>query len=172
MSGIVPLADLISAAAEQRSAWLFDAIHREGAQATDLAAIQRQLLETFGQDAAAPDLSAAGMALMAGRQVSLPGAPRAAYQLIYRPNAGPGSAGRSEDVLALFLIRDEGQYLAFDSLGRPTPLQPDRLYQDDISRSADDEMAAMAWSDGPLLQVAIVETAEEAARLRPVLGAP
>ena len=74
--------------------------------------------------------------------------------------------------MALFLIRDEGQYLAFDSLGRPTPLQPDRLYQDDISRSADDEMAAMAWSDGPLLQVAIVETAEEAARLRPVLGAP
>ena len=73
----------------------------------------------------------------------------------------------------LFLAPDDGQYLSFDSVGRPRPLAPDLPIEGELpGRTPAQPSVVLVWSDGPVLHVACFEDAADADRLREAIGAP
>jgi hypothetical protein len=73
----------------------------------------------------------------------------------------------------LFLLRDEGQFLRFDSLGRPRPLAPGMAIEGSLpGRTPADPAVVVVWSDGPVLHLACFEDESDADRLRDAVGAP
>jgi hypothetical protein len=84
-----------------------------------------------------------------------------------------GIGDRRNSWLQLFLLPDDGQFLSFDSLGRPRPLVPELTIEDSLpGLMSEREAAVLVWSDGPVLHLACFPDADEAERLREAIGAP
>lgn len=165
--GGTPLADVLGdatpAMTEQVVAALQEAeqpdLHPEEARG-----ILRQLMR---RQVRVPDLSEAGYRLRRVAPVSLAGAPYRAAAITYR---GEGdSAGRW---MVVFVAADDGQYLSYDSLGRPRPMPPDLTLEGEMATPSGEPLPALVWSDGALLWVAAFNDADEAERMREPVGAP
>lgn len=167
LGGAIPVGDVVDAASEP----ITQAIRADisSGDATDLAMEEAKglLQRHLGRVTMLPDLSEMGYGLRQVLPMSLPGA---AYR-----GAGVLWRGRGEQEgrwVMLLLCADDGQYLTFDSLGRPHPLVTDTTFDGELAARSGGPTAALVWSDGRLLRVACVEDDEEAERLREVLGAP
>lgn len=162
--GGLPLADVLDAAARLRYRAIMDSL--ENAAEPDLVPEEAKasLRQLTGRLVPAPDLASAGFHLMRVGPVSLPGSTYRSAVLVYR---GRGQAeGRW---VLLFVAADEGQYLAFDALGRPRPLAADQTLEGELPGM---ESTALVWSDGTVLRLACFENPVDAEAAREALGAP
>ena len=165
--GGTPLADLVNSAAEARADQITGAmaeseepdLHPEEARAA-----LRQLVQ---RSTSAPDLRPLGYTLRRVAPVSLAGAPYRAAALTYRGDeSAPGRW------VVIFLAADDGQFLSYDSLGRPRPLAPDITLEGEMPTPQGTMATALVWSDSPVLWVASFDDEDEAERLRDAVGAP
>ena len=167
LGGAVPVGEVVDAVAEH----VVQAIQadRGSQETTDLALEEaRGLLQRhLGRPARAPDLTEVGYGLRQVMPLSVPGAAYRAAGLLYR-----GQGEQQGRWAMLLLCADDGQYLTFDSLGRPHPMVPDTTFDGELAAHEDAPTAALVWTDGRLLHVACVEDDDEAERLRDALGAP
>lgn len=167
LGGAVPVGDVVDAAAEP----IVQAIRSDlgSGDATGLATQEAKglLVKYLGRATPLPDLVSLGYGLRQVVPLSLPGAAYRAAGALYR-----GVGEQDGRWVMLLLCADDGQYLTFDSLGRPHPLVPDVSFDGELPARSGGPTAALVWSDGRLLHVACVEDDEEADRLREALGAP
>lgn len=162
--GGLPLADVLAAAADLRYRVILDTL--EAGDGPDLAIEEAKgaLRQSMGRQVALPDLAGMGFHLQRVGPVSLPGANFRSAVAVWR---GRGDAqGRW---ILLFVVADEGQFLAFDALGRPRHLSPDQTLENDLPGR---ESLALVWSDGAVLHLACFETVADADATRGALGAP
>ncbi len=166
-SGGIPLVDAIDAAAELRAAaiqkcWQDNCeenIHREEARG--------RVQQWVGRSADIPDLAPLGYHLRRITPASLPGAAFRGAVALYR-----GTDSHDGRWIALFFAADDGQYLSFDELGRPQPLDPRTSIRAELGSFSEDEAIAMIWSDGQVLRIACMDDEHEADRVREALGTP
>lgn len=162
--GGLPLSEVLAGAAPMRYRAIMDTL--EAGDGPDLASEEAKglLRRLTGRGQAVPDLSTVGFHLQRIGPVSLPGAAYRAAVAVYR---GRGEAdGRW---ILLFLAADDGQYLSFDSLGRPRPLSAGQTLEDELPGR---DSTALVWSDGNLLHLACFENEADAEATREALGAP
>lgn len=169
MGGGMPLAEVVAFAGSLRGDAVMKCLQlREepDLHVEEARGIARQALR---RNASVPDLQDMGFALRQVARVSLPGSsPERAACATWQ---GTGeSEGRW---VHLFLAPDDGQYLSFDSVGRPRPLAPDLPIEGELpGRTPAQPSVVLVWSDGPVLHVACFEDAADADRLREAIGAP
>lgn len=162
--GGLPLVDVLDAAARLRYRAIMDSLENRGEPDLVPEEAKGALRQLTGRLVTAPDLAGAGFHLMRVGPVSLPGSTYRSAVLVYR---GRGAAeGRW---VLLFVAADEGQYLAFDALGRPRPLAPEQTLEGELPGM---ESMALVWSDGAVLRLACFENPADAEAAREALGAP
>lgn len=162
--GGLPLSEVLDAASSMRYRAIMDTLEAGDPPDLDPEEAKGLLRRFTGRGGALPDLAGTGFHLQRVGPVSLPGAAFRSAVAVYR---GRGSAdGRW---ILLFVAADEGQYLSFDSLGRPRPLTADRTLEDELPGR---ESMALVWSDGASLRLACFENAADAEASREAMGAP
>lgn len=166
-AGGVPLADVLADAAEPRAREIVQAmqesdqpdLHPEEAR----AAVRRLTNRTVR----VPSLDEMGYRLRRVGPVNLSGAVYRGAAITYR-----GTDDASGHWLVIFVAADDGQFLSYDSLGRPRPLAPDLALEGEIATALGEPVVAVVWSDSPVLWIASFDDAAEAARMREAVGAP
>lgn len=166
-SGGVPLVDMVDAASEMRLAAVMETFRDREAPDLDPEEARGLVQQLIGRNAAVRDLTADGYHLKRVGPASPPGARYRGAVLVYS-----GEGAQSGHWIVLFLAADEGQFISFDSLGRPRPLMPDMTLEGELAQHTGGDATALVWSDGPVLHVACFETADEAHRLAEAIGAP
>jgi hypothetical protein len=116
-----------------------------------------------------PDLTEHGFALR--QVVDVPTTPAQGGTLACVTYQGSGAS--EGKWVHLFLARDDGQYLRFDSLGRPRPLAPGLSIDGELpGRTPSEPAVVIVWSDGPVLHAACFDDEADADRLHEAVGAP
>lgn len=165
--GGVPLSDVVEAAASLRGGAVLTCLRQENKPALKPAEQTPLLTRLLGRSIQPPDLTETGYQLRKVSAASLPGAPYRSAELVYQRLTPDGDRW-----MVLYLAADDGQYLAFDTLGRSRPFMPKVLLHGDIAQSGADESTALIWSDGPVLYLACVEDEHEADRVAAFFDAP
>ena len=166
-AGGVPLAEVLADAAEPRAREIVQAmqeaaqpdLHPEEARAT--------IRRLTNRSVHVPNLDEMGYHLRRVGPVNLSGAVYRSAAITYR-----GADEAAGHWLVVFVAADDGQFLSYDSLGRPRPLAPDLALEGEITTMIGEPLVAVVWSDSPVLWVASFDDAAEAARLRSAVGAP
>lgn len=169
LGGGMPLADVVAMAGNLRESARLECLQSSSDDPLHPEEARGIVQQVLRRSAALPDLTESGFTLCQVVRVSLPGSGRdRAVCATYR------SQGEF-DVrwIHLFLAPDDGQYLSFDSVGRPQPLPPDLSIDGNLpGRRATQPSAAVVWSDGPVLHLACFDTETDADELRETIGAP
>jgi hypothetical protein len=169
LGGGTPLSDVVGFAGSLRDDAMLQCL--QSREEGDLHPQEARSIaqQTLRRSVSVPDLSASGFALRQVARVSLPGSGRdRSVCATYR--SGGDFDGRW---VHLFLAPDDGQYLSFDSVGRPRPLAPDLTIEGDLpGRNPTQPAVALVWSDGPILHVACFDDADDAEEVREAIGAP
>ena len=169
MGGGTPLSEFVSLIDGLRGAAIMACLQREDEPDLHPEEARGIVQRTLRRSVTLPDLTEQGFAL---RQVvdmpaTLPQVGNLACA-IYQ-----GTRGASGRWMHLFLARDDGQYLRFDSLGRPRPMAPGLSIEGELpGRSRADPAVVIVWSDGPVLHAACFEDEADAELLRDAVGAP
>jgi hypothetical protein len=166
-AGGIPLVDMVDAASDMRLTAVMETFRDRDAPDLDTEEARGLVLRYIGRNAAVRDLAPQGYHLKRVGPASPPGAKYRGAVIVY---AGEGE--RSGHWIVLFLAADEGQFISFDSLGRPRPLMPDMTLEGELAQHTGGDATALVWSDGPVLHVACFETSEEAHQLAEAIGAP
>lgn len=169
MGGGTPLADLVAAAGEMRGRTVVSCLQKPDEPSLHPEEARGLVQRTLRRSPPVPDLTSEGFQL---RQVAdIPFLHAQAGAVACATYQGQdASTGRW---VHLFLLRDEGQFLRFDSLGRPRPLAPGMAIEGSLpGRTPADPAVVVVWSDGPVLHLACFEDESDADRLRDAVGAP
>lgn len=169
MGGGTPLSEFVSLIDGLRGAAIMACLQR--ADEPDLHPEEARgiVQRTLRRSVTLPDLAEQGFAL---RQVvdmpaTLPQVGNLACAIYQNTKDASGRW------MHLFLARDDGQYLRFDSLGRPRPMAPGLSIEGELpGRSRADPAVVIVWSDGPVLHAACFEDEADAEFLRDAVGAP
>ena len=169
MGGGTPLADFVSLVGGYRGGAIMASLQQREEANLHPEEASGLVQRTLRRSATIPDLSGKGFALR--QVVDIPASQAQVGALACVTYQGTGdSDGRW---VHLFLARDEGQYLRFDSLGRPRPLAPGLSIDGELpGRTPADPAVVIVWSDGPVLHAACFEDESDADRLRDAVGAP
>jgi len=169
MGGGTPLSDFVSLIDGLRGAATMEC--RQRADEPDLHPEEARgiVQRTLRRGVTLPDLSGQGFAL---RQiVDMPATLPQVGHMACATYQGTGDG--ADRWIHLFLARDDGQYLRFDSLGRPRPMAPGLSIEGELpGRSRADPAVVIVWSDGPVLHAACFEDEADAELLREAIGAP
>lgn len=169
MGGGTPLSEVVSVIDGLRGAATLACVQR--ADEPDLHPEEARgiVQRTLRRSVTLPDLAAHGFVLR--QVVDMPTTLPQVGTLACATYQGGGEA--ADRWVHLFLARDEGQYLRFDSLGRPRPLAPGLSIEGELAgRSRVDPAVVIVWSDGPMLHAACFEDEADAVLLRDAIGAP
>lgn len=167
--GGMPLAELVAEAETLREPALMRCVQERDEPDLHLEEARGITQRTLRRPGGVPDLSESGYALRHAVPVQLPyaGTPRSVC-LTYR-----GRDGAEGHWLHLFLVPDDGQFLSFDSVGRPRALVPDLAIEGELpGRQPAQVDPVLVWSDGTVLHVACFDEPDEADRVRAALGVP
>ena len=167
--GGMPLADLVSEAEALRAPALLQCVQERDEPDLHLEEARGIAQRTLRRPGGVPDLSESGYALRHAVPVQLPyaGTPRSVC-LTYR-----GQDEAEGHWLHLFLVPDDGQFLSFDSVGRPRALVPDLAIEGELpGRQPSQVDPVLVWSDGTVLRVACFDETAEVDRVRAALGVP
>ena len=166
-SGGVPLVDMVDAAGDMRLGAVMETLREKDAPDLNLQEARGLVQRFIGRSAAVQNLASVGYHLKRVGPASPPGAKYRGAVLVYR-----GEGEQTGHWVVLFMAADEGQFISFDSLGRPRPLMPDMTLEGELAQQTGGDATALVWSDGPVLHVACFETADEAQRVCEAIAAP
>jgi len=169
MGGGVPLSEVVTFAGSLRGDAMMKCQQLQDDSDLHVEEARGIVRQALRRNAAVPDLQGSGFALRQVARVSLPGsAPERAACATWQ-----GTGESDGHWVHLFLAPDDGQYLSFDSVGRPRPLAPDLPIEGELpGRLPGQTAVVLVWSDGPVLHVACFEDAADADRLREAIGVP
>jgi hypothetical protein len=169
MGGGTPLADFVSLVGDMRGSAILACLQKQEEPALHLEEARGIVQRTLRRGAQIPDPGPDGFELR--QVVDIPMAQAQVGAIACATYQGTGaSEGRW---IHLFMARDDGQYLSFDSLGRPRPLAPGIPIEGELpGRSPSDPAVVIVWSDGPVLHAACFEDEADAERFRDAMGVP
>jgi hypothetical protein len=169
MGGGTPLAEFVSLIGGFRGGAIMASLQKREEPDLHTEEARGLVQRTLRRSATIPDLSERGFALR--QVVDIPASQAQVGALACVTYQGTGES--DDRWILLFLTRDEGQYLRFDSLGRPRPLAPGLAIDGELpGRTPADPAVVIVWSDGPVLHAACFEDESDANRLRDAIGAP
>lgn len=166
-AGGVPLAEVLADASEPRAREIVQAMQEAGEADLHPEEARAALRRLTGRTIRVPALEDAGYHLRRVGPVNLSGAVYRGAAMTYR-----GADDAAGHWLVIFVAADDGQFLSYDSLGRPRPLAPDLALEGEIATALGDPAVAIVWSDSPVLWIAAFDDASEADRVRDAVGAP
>lgn len=166
-AGGVPLADVLADASEPRAREIVQAMQEADQPDLHPEEARGAVRRLTSRSIRVPALDEMGYHLRRVGPVNLSGAVYRGAAITYRGR--DEAAGRW---LVIFVAADDGQFLSYDSLGRPRPLTPDLALEGEIATALGDPAAAVVWSDSPVLWIASFDDAAEAARMHDAVGAP
>jgi|GEM_PF-1860272 len=166
-AGGVPLAEVLADASEPRAREIVQAMQEAGEPDLHPEEARAAVRHLTNRSIRVPALDEMGYHLRRVGPVNLSGAVYRGAAITYR---GQGDA--LGHWLVIFVAADDGQFLSYDSLGRPRPLAPDMALEGEIATALGDPAVALVWSDSPVLWIAAFDDSDEADRVRSAVGAP
>lgn len=166
-AGGVPLAEVLADASEPRAREIVQAMQEADEPDLHPEEARAAVRHLTNRSIRVPELDEMGYHLRRVGPVNLSGAVYRGAAITYR-----GRDAAAGHWLVIFVAADDGQFLSYDSLGRPRPLTPDVALEGEIATGLGEPAAAIVWSDSPVLWVASFDDADEAARMREAVGAP
>ena len=166
-AGGVPLAEVLADASEPRAREIVQAMQQADEPDLHPEEARAALRRLTNRSIRVPALEGMGYHLRLVAPANLSGAVYRGAAITYR-----GQDEAAGHWLVIFVAADDGQFLSYDSLGRPRPLTPDLALEGEIATAFGEPALAIVWSDSPVLWVASFDDAAEAARMRDAVGAP